>query len=285
MEKKKFIGVYHSETELIAKIDELKRQGYTEGDIYVVAKNQEDISMVRGRTDAEVQTAGSSWMDRFIAFLSGEEPVRTAFRHMGVSDAEADRYYTEVENGGILLYVDHEYGLLYDEERTGGVVDPNLGGNAYAADQANLAGGTYASTDGRLDHELTEEEKLRLHEERIHVNKERVQTGEVHVDKKVVEEEKVLDVPVQREEVVVERRPVIDDAIIGSEDERDAAFKEDSETIRVPITEERIDVTKKPVVKEEIIISKRKVNETETVRDTVLREEANINEDSTKRNI
>ncbi len=64
MENKTFIGVYHSETELIAEIDNLKTHGYTEDDIYVIAKDKDDISMVRGRTGADVQTAGDSWMDR-----------------------------------------------------------------------------------------------------------------------------------------------------------------------------------------------------------------------------
>jgi uncharacterized protein (TIGR02271 family) len=278
MENKTFIGVYHSETELIAKIDELKTQGYAEEDIYVIAKDKDNISMVRGRTGADVQTAGGSWLDRFMAFMSGEEPIRGAFRNMGVSDAEADRYYTEVENGGTLLYVDREYGGRYEEGHTAAAIDPNLGGNAFAADD-------------RLDRDRTiqEEETLQLHEERLNVNKERVQTGEVHVEKEVVEEEQVIDVPVQREEVFVERRPVAENDLTRSDDDltafdgRDAAFKDDGETIRVPITEERVEVTKKPVVTEEIIIGKRTVEDTETVRETVRREEAYVGEDRTKR--
>ncbi|OAH54409.1 MULTISPECIES: general stress protein [Bacillaceae] len=154
MENKTFIGVYHSETEVIAEIDNLKTHGYTEDDIYVIAKDKDDISMVRGRTGADVQTAGSSWMDHFMAFMSGEEPVRGAFRNIGISDAEADRYYTEVKNGGILLYVDREYGGLYEEGRTAAVGDPNLGGNAYAEDD-------------RLNRTTQEEETLQLHEERL----------------------------------------------------------------------------------------------------------------------
>ncbi len=63
-----------------------------------------------------------------MAFMSGEEPVHGAFRNIGISAAEADRYYTEVENGGILLYVDREYGGLYRDGRTAAVGDPNLGG-------------------------------------------------------------------------------------------------------------------------------------------------------------
>lgn len=280
MENKTFIGVYHSESEVIAEINNLKTQGFTENDIYVIAKDKDDISMVRGRTNADVQTTEGSWMDRFMAFMSGEEPVRGAFRHMGLSDAEADRYYTEVENGGILLYVDRDYGDLYDEDHTAATVDPTLRGNPFVADDRRL--------DDNHDHAIQEEETLQLHEERLNVNKERVQTGEVHVEKEVIQEEQVIDVPVQREEVFVERRPVAENDLTRTDDDLTAfddrnAFEDDGETIRVPVTEERVEVTKKPVVTEEIVIGKRTVQDTETVRDTVRREEAHVNEDRTKR--
>jgi stress response protein YsnF len=44
------------------------------------------------------------------------------------------------------------------------------------------------------------------------------------------------------------------------------------------VTEEEVRVEKKPVVKEEITVGKRRVQETETVRDTVRREEARVEE-------
>ena len=76
--------------------------------------------------------------------------------------------------------------------------------------------------------------------------------------------------PVTREEVVIERHPASGRPAAGS-------IKE-GEEIRVPLTEEEVRVEKRPVVKEEISVGKRKVQETETVRDTVRREEARIEE-------
>lgn len=323
MDDKKFIGVYHSETDLMAKMDELKAHGYSEEDMYVTAKDKDAVSMVRGRTNAEVETAGGSWGDRFMSFLSGVDPIRGAFRNMGVSDEEADRYYNEVENGGFLLYVDRDYSNRYDDDydpsRTVGIADGNRAdleeehldpidydgldkvnrNNRDASIETgmtdiNLGSNLHSEredlradrSDGlRTEDGLTEEETLRLHEERLNVNKERVQTGEVHIEKDVVEEEQVIDVPVEREEVFVERRPVTDNDLTRGEgdltdfDDRDRAFKDDHDTIRVPIMEERVEVTKKPVVTEEIVVGKRKVQDTETVRDTVRREEAHIEED------
>ena len=69
--------------------------------------------------------------------------------------------------------------------------------------------------------------------------------------KEVVEEQRTVHVPLLREEVYVERRPVIDGKFDGS------PFNED-EIIRIPITEERIEVTKRPVIVEEVIVGKTK---------------------------
>ena len=66
-----------------------------------------------------------------------------------------------------------------------------------------------------------------------------------------MEEQRTVHVPLLREEVYVERRPVIDGKFDGS------PFYED-EIIRIPITEERIEVTKRPIIVEEVIVGKTK---------------------------
>jgi uncharacterized protein (TIGR02271 family) len=113
------------------------------------------------------------------------------------------------------------------------------------------------------------EETLQLREEELQARKQSVEAGEVRIGKEVVEERRTMDVPVSREEVTVERRPVNrqpSDTPIGAEDE----------TIRVPIREERVEVEKRPVVTEEISIGKQTVQETQQVSGTVRREEARI---------
>src|SRR5207249_3064661 len=77
------------------------------------------------------------------------------------------------------------------------------------------------------------EQKVRLREEELQANKERVQAGEVGIRKDVVSEEKTLDVPVNREEVYIERHPV------SGEVPADRPIGEQSETYRVPVSEER----------------------------------------------
>ena len=68
----------------------------------------------------------------------------------------------------------------------------------------------------------------------------------MRIGKDVVEEQRTVDVPVTREEVFIERRPV-------ERHEADAGTIGDSnETIRVPVHEEKVSIDKRAVVTEEI---------------------------------
>jgi uncharacterized protein (TIGR02271 family) len=112
---------------------------------------------------------------------------------------------------------------------------------------------------------------VELREEELRAEKERVQAGEVRLRKEVVSEQRTIEVPVTREEVVVERRPAArGQEARGSIDE--------GEEIRIPVMEEEVRVEKTPVVREEVTLKKREVHDTERVSDTVRREEARIEE-------
>ncbi|MGM0896759.1 MAG: YsnF/AvaK domain-containing protein [Bacillota bacterium] len=114
MANNKFMGTFDTETEVLKKIEDMKTQGSREEDMYVMARNEDQISMVRGRTDVDYKSSEGNWMDKFMGFLSGNEPTREAFSNMGVDEAEADRYYNDVQNGKILLFVDREFGANYE---------------------------------------------------------------------------------------------------------------------------------------------------------------------------
>jgi uncharacterized protein (TIGR02271 family) len=116
------------------------------------------------------------------------------------------------------------------------------------------------------------ERTVPLREEELRARKESTQTGQVEIGKEVVAEEKTMEVPRTREEVVVERRPV---------DRRpsDRPIGEGGETFEVPVREERVTTEKEPVVYEEVEVGKRPVQETERVSGTVRREEARFEEE------
>lgn len=315
MGKNRYIGMYFNETELMTRVTELKAEGWPEDDIYVVVKNDDQLTMVRSRTDAEIKSADDSWWDRFMGFVSGEDHVRRMVENLEFGAEDTAKYYQEIEQGGMLLYVDSgEANRHYMDNtdfygRDGNSTDTNLGANRVGYTDQDVIGGDPAfrmnqtlPTDSELNrqhHEPeaglaadrlagnsltdshTEQESIRLHEERLQVDKHETQKGEIRVEKEVVEEPRSVDVSVSHDEVTIERRPISDGEIgIGSEYSNDAtAFREDDETIRIPITEERVEVTKRPVVTEEIIIKKREVEEHETIHETVKREEVHFEKD------
>ena len=129
--------------------------------------------------------------------------------------------------------------------------------------------GAYDNSSYQTYEESQAPRAVRLREEQLEVIKERVQVGELQVHKEIVEEQRTVHVPLLREEVYVERRPVLDGKVDGS------PFTED-EMIRIPIIEERLEVTKTPVVVEEVIVGKRKIQETKQVQDIIKKEEARI---------
>lgn len=311
-----FIQVFNTQAEVLSKVNELKAQGYDERDMYVVAQDKHSFSMVENQTNVNVDTAGErehqGFMGKFMAAFSDDSSTE-AFRGMGLSHDESEEYRRQVESGKLVLYVDSDYGDSYEKHnqsynQTSGVngnqydrtgVEANRDHNDHLSDNGSLSRtdrdqgyDNTLSADRSQDYDDTpgvdrsgadrtgvtetnsdtEEERLRLHEERLNVDKERVQTGEVNVSKHVVEDQQSIEVPVEREEVYVERRKV-DHNASGTD-----AFVDENDSIHVPLSEEKVVVSKEDVVSEEIVVGKRKVRDTETVSETVRREEADIDE-------
>jgi len=102
------------------------------------------------------------------------------------------------------------------------------------------------------------------------IGKRRVESGKVRVHKTVRSTEKVVDEPVVREEVHVERvainRPI--DAPVGPRQEGD--------TLIVPLLEEVLVVEKRLILKEEIRITRRRVEQRSSQTVTLRTEEATV---------
>lgn len=112
-------------------------------------------------------------------------------------------------------------------------------------------------------------DRIERREERLTVDKTAEQTGSVHVGKHVEEDRQAVDVPVEREEVTLERHAV----------DRPATGERGSDdSIDVPVYEERVETDKEARVVEELEVGKRTVDDTEHVEDTVRREEFDIEE-------
>jgi len=117
------------------------------------------------------------------------------------------------------------------------------------------------------------EKTVQAVEEQLHVNKDRKQVGEVTVRKEVHTEHKTIEVPVEREEVVIERHAVSGRAATG------ANTLSEGQQIRIPVSEEQVEVSKSAVVKEEVTVGKRKVKDTEKVSADLRKEEIKVERD------
>lgn len=263
----KLVGTFELEAQVFKKIEELKEQGYREEDMYVVAKDGANVDTLKGTSGINVTSSDhdSNWKDKFKNLFSSDDNERSSYRNVSDDTDYDNDYGTHVESGRILLYVDQDFASSSGSFGTGSHTGTDSGLN-----RGGVSGSATGTGSGT-------EESLKLHEERLNVDKERVQTGEVNVGKHVVEEEQSIDVPVEREEVYVERRPVNEQTDSGFTD-KDGLGGKDS--IHVDVTEERLNVSKDDVVSEEIVVGKRKVKDTEHVSETVRREEADIDEDS-----
>jgi uncharacterized protein (TIGR02271 family) len=122
-----------------------------------------------------------------------------------------------------------------------------------------------------------EAQRLTVSEEQLAVGKRQVPAGEVGVRKNVETRHVEQEVPLMREEVHVERRPI--DADAGTTGD----IRINDGEIRVPVMREEAVVEKRLVPTEEIIIRKTTVRDTQTVGADLRRERVDVDEGPTDR--
>ena len=125
--------------------------------------------------------------------------------------------------------------------------------------------------------QVADDDEIRIPviEEELTATVRPAEAGAVRIQKRVVEEDRVLEVPVTDEQIRVERRIV--DRPVG--DDATEAFEEI--VIEVPLTREQVELQTQARVAEEIVVSKEAVQRTEQVRGMVRREEVYVDEDVT----
>ncbi|KUG61906.1 hypothetical protein AVL61_11325 [Kocuria rosea subsp. polaris] len=110
------------------------------------------------------------------------------------------------------------------------------------------------------------------HEEQLHVGKEQRETGRARLRKYVVTDHETVDVPLEREEVRVERTPLNgDEATTGTIGEED---------VEVSLHEERPVVAKETVGVEKVGLEKETVRDTERVEADVRKEQVDVENDA-----
>jgi len=205
----------------------------------------------------------------------------------GLPEHEAKYYQSEFEAGRTIVTV--QAGDRVDEAtailRGNGAYDMSTRNTATSlSDTAVTTATTSSATTARVATGKAVTGKaaaragdtIEVKEERLRADKQPVETGEVRVRKEVHTETKTIDVPVEREEVVIERTPVHGRA--ASSD-----FAADSlragEEIRIPVREDKVKVSKEAVVTEEVKVGKRTVHDTEKVTGQVRKEEVKVEQE------
>ncbi len=108
-----------------------------------------------------------------------------------------------------------------------------------------------------------------LRAERLSVSKHAVVENEVVVRTDVISEVRTFEVPVEREEFVIERRRFAADGRPG-----------ELETIRIPLRHEEVTITKRTVLTEQVDVRKERFVEIERVGGTVRHEELRVEADA-----
>lgn len=109
---------------------------------------------------------------------------------------------------------------------------------------------------------------LKLKEEQLVLAKKWIQTGEVKIYRESYTEEKSFIVPVNREELVIEKKTL---ALVTS-DHEDVP----TEVIRILLSEEQVEFTKHRVILEDVDIYTQDIEGIKHIEETLKREESKV---------
>jgi uncharacterized protein (TIGR02271 family) len=293
------VGVFRDRAHAQQAVRELRQMGFSEDDIGVVShRDDESTDGQIGREAADEETnAGSGALAGAatglglgglwgLGVVAGALPaigpviaggalaavlasaatgaaaggLLGALIGMGIPEEEAEYYQGELERGRTIVTV--RANGRYDEAQA--VLYRHDAYDVHSKDdEQGAATGRMGERAGRADHERN----IELREERLRAAPE-TRTGEVDIRKEVHTEHEQIDVPVEREEVVVERRPSQPHAARGPVGK--------TEEFRIPVKEQQARVEKETVSKGDVRVSKRKTRDTERVSDDVRKEDIKV---------
>ena len=189
---------------------------------------------------------------------------------VGLARIESDGvYFDSLSKDQVKNMNEYHVGQDYTDEQQVSDIR-TLKGTGYVAPVAAAGAASIATAADHFKDEalFKTPTKLQLIEERLSVNKEKYQAGSVEVGKKVETRTENVNVALQHDEVVIERRPVTDARPVEGNVTLGAA----SQTIKVDLEAERANVQKQAFVTEEVEVGKRTETEQKTFTETVGRE-------------
>ena len=181
---------------------------------------------------------------------------------MGISEDEAEYYDREFEQGRTVVTVKAS-GAQYQTAHR--ILDRY---NAYDYQRRDSE---YASNP-KAGKRLNAEGQMVAREGVLDIDKHGEASGQARVRKEVTTETERVDVPVQREELVVERQP-----LHGKETD---PIRGDDKEERVVLKEEHVDVNKRTVGKEAARVGKRTVTENQPVEEELKKERIVVDDEA-----
>ena len=294
---------FPSQSSAESAIVKLKEAGFSQSQLGVAAAGSQGVQDTDAGTHTastrETQgtayktghTAGSAW-EKFKGLFEGNaaepyagESTRETFNDNVITpdpDYGTSGYEAEDVHGSLSgLAVPQEHSRYFGHRLgsgEGAIVTVNAPGRDAEARQILEAnGGDVGSNAANYNYDEnpnpTGNQNIQLYGEVLRVHKDRISRGEVRIRKEVHSTTQTIEVPITREELVVERMPVS-----GQTTATGAAFQ--GEEIRIPLSEERATVSKEAVVREEMRVGKKQVSDVETLSEQVRSEELKVDEDT-----
>ena len=287
------VGYFTSESQAETAVSALKSAGFTSSQIGV-ALSGASSGVATGTSSAATTGVGSAvhsagekaagaW-ERFKSFFDGsdvepyadEKTTDTTHSHEITAGSAYEHEDFSSSLSGLDVpedrsrYFGHRIG-----SQNGAVVTVSASGREAEAEAILEENGADLGSDtANYDYSApvaTGQQKIQLLGEVLRVQKDRISRGEVRIRKEVVTEQQIVQVPVTREELVIERVPVSGATAVAGE------IGTDSE-IRIPLTEERASLDKHTVVREEVTVGKRAIENVQEVGGSVRHEELNVDE-------
>jgi len=260
------VAFFRDREDAYQAIDELRKQGFRNSEIGLAFHG--DSSDSTGTTSS-AHSDKSTWQKIKDFFTGGDEDDDTAYtsdemsddsyRHFNFSDEQWKYYRSGIGQGGALITVNAPTDRLSKAREILKEYDADFRTSGFDRSE-------YADSGTQAD------QRLQLRGEMLRTYKERVGRGEVRLRKEVVSDNRTVDVPVTREEVVIERVSAGDAGRVSG----NVGEIGEGQEIRIPVSEERVRVEKEPVVTGEVRVGKRAVQDTQRVNETVRREEARV---------
>ena len=291
------VGYFDDHQDANRAVDALREAGFTSAHLGVAHRGAS--STASGTAHAAGEKAESAW-DKIKHFFGGESAEPYADERTR-GDLATHEVTTDSSNPSQYEYGSSEMhqsltGLDVPEDRArymghrfgssdrGAIVTVNAQGREseaesiltqFGADLGQNATGYDYSSQTDTDTAKQGTQNIQLLGEVLRVHKDRISRGEVRLRKEIITENQSVQVPVTREELVVERR-----AVDGNTPASGSIGE--SEDIRIPLTEERAAVDKSTIVREEVAVGKKPVEEVRDLSSDVRHEELIVDDQTRK---